>query len=76
MPMLCRGFLPRYIHQLRSTFLRLGETSGQPSTANGLELIGYKVPRKQECLGTLLLAVPLLRAEAKVVPKTLVLSGN
>jgi hypothetical protein len=45
---LCRGFLPRYAYQLRSTFLHLVETSGWPSTGNGPELIGYKVSRKQE----------------------------
>jgi hypothetical protein len=65
MPMLCRGFLPRYAHQLRSTFLHLVETSSRPSTANGPELIGYKVFRKQECPSTLLLAVLLFRAEVR-----------
>jgi hypothetical protein len=70
MPMLCRGFLPRYAHQLRSTFLHLVETSSRPSTANGLELIGYKVFRKQECPSTLLLAVLLFRAEVRRAQNT------
>lgn len=33
--------------------------------ANGPELIGYKVFRKQECPSTLLLAVLLFRAEVR-----------
>lgn len=72
MPMLYCGFLPRYGHQPRSTFLHLVEMSDRPPTApilhrgpgpaNGPELIGYKVPQQAGMSTYFLHAMLLLRA--------------